>query len=904
GHITGSPTPLPLAKPYSHYISWLEERADEDSKAYWEKYLQGFDEMTGLPKRQHFDSNDTVFGWERELIIIDQDRVKQLDKIARQYNLTQNSIFTTIWAVLLSKLCNSDNVLFGSVVSGRPPELLNVDQMVGLFINTIPLRIQLDESDTFIDLIEKTQQNSLECKDHQYNSISEFYSMTELGWDLFDHVLVFQNYPRFSRNNLKDHLVREGEFQVEDEKGITQNNYDLWLNIIPGDQIKVNFEYNAAIYEPSQMAAIAAYFDQLMEQLLSDVKQPLNRINLIGKDQSLLLESFNQTLQPISRDKTYFQLFQEQATKDPNRVAVSHNGTSLTYSELLAQANKLARVLIQHGLKSGDRVGVLMPRGIDMLTSILAILRCRLVYVPVDVNYPSGRIEDILNDSEVKILLTSKAHDKHFEYTNNEFTKVYLDNLEDQTSTLLSINDGESQDLAYIIYTSGTTGKPKGVMIHQFGMINHLHAKISDLGISKNDVIAQTASPSFDISIWQFLAALLVGGKTVIIDREIVLDSNQLVKELQDHEISILESVPSLISAFLEGIDHNQNFTLESLRWMIPTGEQLYGSLVRKWYTKFPDIKLLNAYGPTEASDDVTHYVVPYPFEGKGNVPIGKPIQNMHVYIMDDHQNLCPPLIPGKICVSGIGVGQGYWKDPDKTSESFVKNSLANGNSDFTRLYITGDIGYYLPDGNIICLGRQDEQIKIRGNRVELSEIQTCFSAIDGVKESAIAMKDIIGSAELIAYYIADNELAYKAVKNQLAAKLPEYMIPAHIIRLEKFPLTTNGKLDKKSLPLPTITKSAAHQGPKNDTQQRLCEIWGQILGIDPDAIGIDQNFFELGGQSLRAINFLNSLEKEFETRIFLAEFFESPTISSVAEHIMISSITEESKNSENKITL
>ncbi|HYC29604.1 MAG TPA: non-ribosomal peptide synthetase, partial [Chitinophagaceae bacterium] len=492
--------------------------------------------------------------------------------------------------------------------------------------------------------------------------------------------------------------------------------------------------------------------------------------------------------------------------------------------------------------------------------------------------FPAQRVSEILNDSEAEIILTTKE----LAATIDHKAKVICANeIEEADFRPVQKN---VHDLAYIIYTSGTTGKPKGVMIHQLGMVNHLHAMIKVLGLDGNDIIAQTASQAFDISVWQFLNALIIGAKTLIIDNEKILDPTAMLTCLKEEGVTIFQSVPSLMSTFLEDLLTEKDRALPNLRWMIPTGEPLTAPLAKKWYSCYPGIPLLNAYGPAEASDDVTTCIVHPPTEGQEAIPVGKPVQNMQVFILDNALKICPIGVKGEICVAGVGVGKGYWKDEEKTQRSFIPNPYATGEMDAT-LYKTGDVGYFLEDGNIVCLGRKDDQVKIRGLRIELGEIESRLLQHESIREVAMLVREWSGDQYLVAYYVADAELDATELEKYLAAHVPKYMVPSYFIHLTELPVTLNGKLDRRALPDPGIKSKEVYLPPTTETEKRLTAIWSQVLKADAP-ISIDTSFFFMGGHSLNAITVINKVYKEFDVKISLREFFLKPTIQGTAEFI------------------
>ncbi|MCU0290036.1 MAG: amino acid adenylation domain-containing protein, partial [Acidobacteria bacterium] len=541
----------------------------------------------------------------------------------------------------------------------------------------------------------------------------------------------------------------------------------------------------------------------------------------------------------------------------------------------------LAQQLKNHGFGPGHFAALCLERGLAFLTAIIAVFKAGGAYLPIDPEYPQERIQYMLQDSKAKIIVDS-------EFLTDAPQAPFL-----QHSAFITQH---SNHLAYLIYTSGTTGEPKGVMIHHAGMMNHLYAKIDALGIGREDILAQTASACFDISVWQFLAALLTGGTTCIISKEIVLDAPRFLLALQRKQITILESVPSLITAFLESVTQKTpgtDYSLNSLRWMIPTGEPLTVSLARNWCRHYPHVKMVNAYGPTEASDDITHYtVMEMPSENQQTIPIGKPLPNLHIYILDRYLKLCPIGIRGEICVAGIGVGKGYWQDPIKTARAFVPNPFAAeiNDPDYNTLYKTGDIGYYRPDGNIECLGRLDYQVKIRGYRIELGEIEQALLRHESIKEAAVidlAHQD--GSKYLCAYVTwqegegFNEQTGLDKLKSGLSRLLPGYMIPAYFVSLTSIPHTANGKVDRKALPRPQLQPHEPGIATQDPIQEIVANIWRDILEMGPVLPGTHADFFTVGGDSIKAIRVVNAVHKQLNARISIRDIFQFPTIAGLA---------------------
>ncbi len=442
------------------------------------------------------------------------------------------------------------------------------------------------------------------------------------------------------------------------------------------------------------------------------------------------------------------------------------------------------------------------------------------------------------------------------------------------------------ENLAYVIYTSGSTGNPKGAMVEHIGMMNHIQAKINELQINKNSIVAQNASHCFDISVWQFLVALMVGGGTVIYSNELILNPNQFINQVIEDQITILEVVPSYLSVMLDSLDLNFR-KFESLNYLLVTGEAIKPYLVKRWFDMYPKIKMVNAYGPTEASDDITHHIMDHAPEME-QVPIGKTLQNFKIYIVDENMKLCPIGVKGEICVAGVGVGRGYLNDEERTKNVFIEDPFAEEKG--VRLYKTGDLGRWLPDGVIEFFGRKDYQVKIRGFRIELGEIESKLVDHMKIQEAVVLdQEDELGNKYLSAYLVANEELDISEVKEYLLDSLPDYMIPAHFIQLDQIPLTPNGKIDRKSLEKYQEFNQQTNPeyiAPRDQVEKELETIWSEVLGVDGYQIGIEGNFFDLGGHSLKAITILARIHKELNVEVPLAEFFERSTIKELAEYI------------------
>jgi amino acid adenylation domain-containing protein len=502
--------------------------------------------------------------------------------------------------------------------------------------------------------------------------------------------------------------------------------------------------------------------------------------------------------EPALSSKVFCELFALQAEETPNRIAVTFRGQKMTYGTLNQKSNQLARKLRDAGVVPDCLVGVMAERSIETVIAILGIFKAGGAYLPIDPGYPDQRKKYILDDSKTNIILVKGSGSESHSLKTKIFDLDCDDLYSGDGSNLDRVN--KMSDLAYVIYTSGSTGTPKGVMIEHAGMLNHLHSKIHDLHMDEESIVAQNASQCFDISVWQFLSALLVGGKTVVFPDNIILSPFVFINRLIEEQVTILELVPSYLRVIIDYISFKKA-SLKDLEYLLVTGETLKPGLVNRWFRVSPNTVMVNAYGPTEASDDITSFFI-HRQCGMEKIPIGKPIQNLKIYIVDENMNLCAAGEKGEIWVSGIGVGRGYLNNPEKTREVFIEDPFAGEKG--VRLYKTGDIGAWRPDGNIDFFGRNDNQVKINGFRIELGEIEQELVKHGLIEEAVtVAIETKQDCSYLCSYIVAKREISVEEIKEYLAVRLPEYMVPSVIVRLDRLPLTDHGKVDRKALPVP-----------------------------------------------------------------------------------------------------
>jgi amino acid adenylation domain-containing protein len=581
--------------------------------------------------------------------------------------------------------------------------------------------------------------------------------------------------------------------------------------------------------------------DHDAETLLSDEEWQLQVHGMAGRQRDL-------------PDRRMHELFEERAERHPDAIAAECSGRSWTYRELNERANRVAHFLLGQRIQAEDVVAVIAERNLDWMAAVLGVFKAGAVYLPIEPNFPPERIEAMLTRSKAAVRLTEPV----------------LRSIADGPTTNPNVAVGRDQ-LAYIYFTSGSTGQPKGAMLEHGGMINHLYAKIDDLGITEGATVAQTAPQCFDISLWQLVSALLVGGRTVIVPQQDILDVSRFLDTVEAADVEVLQLVPSYLEVVLSELETRPR-ALPALRCVSATGEAIKKELVQRWFAHRPHSTLVNAYGLTETSDDTNHEVMTS-VPATDSVPLGGPVANVTVYVLDERRRPAPLGTVGEIAFSGICVGRGYINDPERTAAAFVQDPLRPGD----RMYLSGDFGRWLPDGRLEFLGRRDAQVKIRGFRIEIGEVENRLLGAPGVKDAAVVVAD---GPQLVAFFSAANDLTGEQLLEHAAETLAEYMVPSAAHRLDKLPLTANGKIDKKALRA-AANDLAAHDyvAPSTDAERRLAAVWAEVLGVPVDRIGADAHFFELGGTSLSAVR----LAIKLKPAVSLTDITAAPTLSRLA---------------------
>ncbi|WP_105981064.1 bacitracin non-ribosomal peptide synthetase BacC [Bacillus paralicheniformis] len=857
-------------RPYSDYIKWLEDQDKEEAQSYWESYLSGYDQKNSLPKLR--TPSETGFKRREKTIECSKELTNRLIKLANQNHVTINTVLQSIWGVILAKYNNSEDVVFGTVVSGRDAEVEGIETMVGVFINTIPTRIRLGKDKLFKDVLRQTQADALESSRYNYMNLAEVQALSELKNDLIDHVMVFENYAvdqkAFEEKN-------DVGFEMVNVSGEEQTNYHFSISAALDDQLKLLFIYDENVYDDTIIETLEKHIITVAEQVAEDEAQTLQDINLVSKEeQQRILDTFNDTKTDYPKDKPLHELFEEQAMKTPDQTALVFGAQRMTYRELNKKANQTARLLREKGIGRGSIAAIIADRSFEMIIGIIGILKAGGTYLPIDPETPRDRIDYMLENSGAALLVTTDSLLQPFDIKTVDLRSDELHLLSGENLPRVNC----SSDTAYIVYTSGSTGTPKGVVIPHYSAARVVK-NTNYIDITEDDAILQLSNYSFDGSVFDIFGALLNGASLVLIEKETVLNTHELAEVIEKERVSVMFITTALFNTLA---DINIG-CLAKLRKILFGGERASIPHVRKVLDHVGRDKLIHVYGPTESTVYATYYFINEIDEKADTIPIGSPLANTSVLIMDEAGKLVPIGVPGELCIAGDGLSTGYLNREELTAEKFIPHPFIPGE----RLYKTGDLAKWLPDGNIEFIGRIDHQVKIRGFRIELGEIESRLEMHEDINETIVTVReDGENRPYICAYITAKREISLDELKGFLGEKLPDYMIPAYFVNMDKLPLTKNGKVDRKALPEPDRTMGAEseYEAPRNETEEKLAAIWRDILKVEK--AGINDHFFELGGHSLKAAAMAARIRKELKAEIPLGQIFKTPTIKGLGEYI------------------
>ena len=892
----------PLTDPPVQYIDfavWQRERIKgtflEENLGYWQKQLEGTSALEipsdrPRPAVQSFQGSDQTFSLSNQLRL-------RLEALARRENATLFMVLLAAWRVLLKRYSGQDDIAVGTLIAGRQrPEL---EGIIGRFTNTLALHTDLSGDPTFRELLGRVRETALGAYAHQElpfeKLVEELRPERDPGRNpVFQTMFVFLNLPKEVQEkglNLK-HI---NAVPMPVSQGHAR--FDLMCNVWrDGDGLKGSLEYATDLFDAATIERIAKHYRRLLESVVADPSVSASELPMLGSEERRqILVQWNNTESDCPRDYCVHELFEQQVERTPNAVAVVHETENYTYEEVNARANRVAHGLRNLGVGPETLVGVCVERSFQ-LVSLLGILKAGGAYVPLDPDYPKERLAFMIRDSKARVIVTQERLLGRLPEEHEVKTLlVDADRPREARPSYSHANPkGRSLpgQLAYVIYTSGSTGTPKGVAIEHRSLVNHAVASALQYGVEAGDRVLQFASLSFDVAAEEMFPTMLSGGTLVLQPERDVLEYSAFSRFVDEQRLTILNLPAAYWHRWVHELAQSGAPVPQCLRLLVVGSDKVSPQSLSTWHELSSNLQIrwINAYGPTEATvTSTTHYSLwKHRDQSRQSVPIGRPIANVQVYLLDRHLEPVPVGITGELYIGGAGVARGYLGKPALTAERFIPDPFSNEPG--VRLYKTGDLGRYMPSGNIEFLGREDQQVKVRGFRVELGETETVLESHPKVR-GAVVVTDEEGTNEgrLVAYVsTSEDEVRLVAdLRDYLKERLPYYMIPSVFVILEDFPLAPNGKVDMATLPEPgtkRLTSKESFVAPRSVLEKDLADIWIKVLGVEP--IGVHDNFFDLGGHSLSATQVVSQARHAFKVELPLRSIFEAPTVESLSEYV------------------
>lgn len=873
--IRDEPLSLENTPQYGEYISWLNKQELSEALEFFRRKLEGLEEPSYL-KTKPGNSTHSVQDQYRDCFISEQERTR-LESLARDHNVTLFTVLQSLWALLINSRTDFTDVVMGTVMSGRRPEVRNSDRIVGPFINTLPLRIRLKREDTLLEVIQQVQKEQTELLQYEYTPLFEVQKVSGLSADkpLFDSIIVFENYP-FDPKLFTDEKAGLAitRFQVEEK-----SNFPVSLAVIPYEgKLLLRLHFSSSAINNDDAEAILNRLTLFMNQVLDDVNKTVDSLQLKDEKETKKTVIHGRTLkQKITGPFTLHEQFEKQVLIYGNKIAVRSENDAYTYKELNRRSNQLAAHLVEKGLTTGQHVAVMMERSADLVIAILGILKAGGVYVPIDKHMPEERIRYILHDSEARFMIVGKKG-QTASFTGITCIPV---SVKQDIGGRTAKAEVSSLHSAYLMYTSGSTGEPKGVTVTHNAALLHYQSFKETFQLKESDKVLQFGTITFDPSTEQIFPTLFSGGE-VFIRGEHLWDAQEFVDKVNEYEITI-GNLPT--PYWTEVVQYyrltNRQLEMPSLRMLAIGGDKLSKAHAVAWnLVNKGETELYNFYGPTEIVTTCTYYKISKEVPDTPIVSIGIPFPNRKTYILDNMDRLVPDGKPGELYIGGPILSSGYHLKPAQTAERFLPDPFSTVPGG--RMYRTGDIVASSPTGEIDFLGRNDDQLKIRGYRVETGEIEKALLTIPGVRQSIVKAESLSGRKTLYAYVTMDKAISNEELKASLKSMLPEYMIPRSIIVLDELPMLTNGKVDRKALPLPEVLENTRTSiaVPVNSLQEKMACIWEEVLRVDK--VGIHDNYFELGGDSILALQIAAKCQ-EVNIHITTKDLFEHQTIENIS---------------------
>jgi amino acid adenylation domain-containing protein len=865
--VRGDAPSQPERRPYRDYISWLARSDPSADEAWWRAALDGFESPTRLLAEARIAENAGNQAVNSETLLLSPQAVEHLNHVALKSGVTLNTLVLGAWGLLLSRYSGSADVVFGLIVPGRPAELPGVEATVGLFINTVPVRVKVPPQEAVRPWLQQLHAEQSELQQHEHSPLVNVQAWSQLlpNTPLFDTLLMFGS-PLDEAS-----LDTPGEI-FELHRSVEQTNFALTLMILLGPQIELTFVYDGQRFSQETVLRLRDHMERLLEEITSRPDASLGELEMLTAEEvDTQVVEWNATDSDFPRDSCVHHLVAEQALLTPDATALSDGRTRLSYAELDERVARLATYLRDLGLGPDVLAVVCIERSIDMMVALLAVLRAGGGYVPLEPDLPTERFAFMLEQAAPAVILTTSKSAAAVPTTSAAVVRVDAEQSTWMTRPPTPTTEGGSSNIAYVLFTSGSTGTPKGVIVEHRALVNQLRWRVESFKLGPGDRVLQKTPLGFDVSLWELFCPLIAGATLVLLEPRAHGDPVRVAAAIRSQQITALHFVPSMLQSFLtiagaEGC--------ESVRLVAASGEALSATLARQFFACFgPHVELRNLYGPTEAAVDVTSWRCDP--DGEAVVPIGRPVANTQMYLLDGRLRPVPVGAPGELYIGGVQVARGYLNRPDLTAERFVANPFRPGE----RMYRTGDLAIYRPDGVIDYLGRNDSQVKIRGSRIELGEIEAALTAHPAVASAVvIARRDEKGGEPSLAAYVVpsvDQGPQVPELRAHLMRRVPPYMMPSAFMVLGALPLTASGKVDRRALPAldaARLSAEAAFVSPRSRTEERIAKIWARTLRTE--RVGVFDDFFDIGGHSLLAVRLLGEMEREFGVQIPLISFF------------------------------
>ncbi|REJ44215.1 MAG: amino acid adenylation domain-containing protein [Microcystis flos-aquae TF09] len=887
-----APLPIQYADFALWQKQWLQGDVLQTQLNYWQNQLTAAPPLLSLPTDHPRPAVQSFVGTQQEFSL--SPKLSQaLTELSRQQGVTLFMTLLAAFDALLYRYTGSSDILVGTPIANRNRG--EIEGLIGFFVNTLVMRTDLSDNPSFSQLLTRVREVTMDAYAHQDLPFEMLVEALQPERDLshtplFQVAFVLQNTP-------KSEIAMTGLTVTDLPPENTTAKFDLTLAMVNTDDgLKGVWEYNTDLFESSTIERLSGHFLNLLGGIVANPQARISQLPLLTESETnQLLIEWNNTQVDYPEYKCIHQLFEEQVKRTPDAVAVVCSEQKLTYNELNCRANQLAHYLQKLGVKPDELVGICLERSLDMIVGLLAILKVGGAYVPIDPDYPQERISFMLQDTQVKIILTCESLQNSL--PNHQTIVICLDKDWQQINQASqeNLNSTVSADnLAYVIYTSGSTGIPKGVIVtHQ--AVNRLVLNTNYIQFTPDDRVVQASNIAFDAATFEIWGALLNGAKIIIIAKSVLLSPQELALSLKENQISVLFLTTALFNQLANLVPQ----AFSSLRCLLFGGEAVEPKWVQEVLEKGAPQRLLHVYGPTENTTFSSWYLVENVASTATTIPIGKAIANTQIYLLDKNLQPVPIGVVGELHIGGLGLARGYLNRPELTQEKFIPNPfekdevipptpINKGGNEPSKLYKTGDLCRYLPDGKIEYLGRIDNQVKIRGFRIELGEIESLLNQNEAVQSSCVIVReDNLGDKRLVAYVVPQPEinLTINEIRQFLRAKLPDYMVPTAFVLLDAFPLTPNGKIDRRALPVPDLQSQGEYIAPRNPIEEKMAQIWAEVLKLK--RVSIEDNFFELGGHSLLATQVISRLQETFEIVVPLRYLFESPTIAQLSAVIL-----------------